>query len=418
VARRSSTILAPAAGLLALAASLPAALAQDAPTIAFSRPRAGATVVGAATAALLVQVPAGASVRHVDLFVDGKRTARLTGPPWETTWDAGSGDRGHTLDAVLVLGDGRQTKATVHTSRIHVDMIARVDLVNLYAVVRDRAGTYVAGLPRESFRVVEDGTPQTIERFSEAHQPLRVAVVLDTSLSMLREGRIDRAREAALDFVQLLLPEDEATVVTFNDTVRVAQPRTSDRELLSAAILAAQASGGTALYDAVWKASRTLDGFEGRRVLVLLSDGNDESASGLEPGSLHTLEEALDQALRSSVMIFSIGIGSNLDEQYARRWDSRTGVSYADQQTSLADVLRRLADSTGGRAEISVGAGRLRRVFAQVGEDLRHQYSIAYTSSNPARDGKWREVRLTTPGRDLEVVTRKGYYAPKTEAAR
>jgi VWFA-related protein len=129
---------------------------------------------------------------------------------------------------------------------------------------------------------------------------------------------------------------------------------------------------------------------------------------------LHTLDEALDQALRSEVMIFPIGLGKGLDRQYVRRWENLNGRSNIDQSTSLADVLNRLADSTGGRAIMSAGAGKLRKAFEEIAADLRHQYSIAYNSSNTKRNGKWRSIDIEIPGQTLEVVTRKGYYAPKS----
>ena len=128
--------------------------------------------------------------------------------------------------------------------------------------------------------------------------------------------------------------------MTFNDRVNVVQNLTADSRLLAQAIESTKARGGTALYDAVWKTSRLLEGFDGRRVIVLLSDGQDEASSGLEPGSLHTMEEALEQALRSEVMIFPIGLGKDLDQEPLRRW-LLNGPSHLDTTTSVASVLRR-----------------------------------------------------------------------------
>ena len=177
-------------------------------------------------------------------------------------------------------------------------------------------------------------------------------------------------------------------------------------------------AGGTALYDAIWRTSTLLDEFDGRRVMVLLSDGKDESSSGLEPGSLHTLEEALEQALRSEVMIFPIGLGTGLDKQFVRRWNNLSMPSSIDVSTSLADVLNHLAQSTGGRAIMSSDPGRLRKAFAEIAADLHHQYSIAYSPTDAERNGKWRSIEVQIGDGSHEVVTRKGYYAPKTSRAR
>jgi VWFA-related protein len=151
-------------------------------------------------------------------------------------------------------------------------------------------------------------------------------------------------------------------------------------------------------------------------VLVLLSDGRDEAASGLEPGSLRTLDEALDRAIRNDVMVFVIGLGSQIARD-ARRLedDPRAQVSEYDfyGRAPLASILKRIADTTGGRAIFTSSAGRIRKAFEDVADDLRHQYAIAYRSDDPHRDGAWREIRVTTARPGVTVSSRTGYYAPK-----
>jgi Ca-activated chloride channel family protein len=293
----------------------------------------------------------------------------------------------------------------VRTAALRIDQYEQVSLVNLYAIVRDAKGAYVGGLTRDDFRVTENGRPQTISRFSDEWKPLRIAIVLDTSLSM-QGDKLDAAREAARSFLEVLRPEDQGLVVLFHDSVDVVQPLTSARSELEAAIGKARAKGGTALYDAIWRTADLLDSIEGRRVIVLLSDGRDEAASGLEPGSLHTQEEALDRALRAETMIFSIGFGRNP----ATEWDFF-------RRRSLESILRELSEATGGRSLFSSRAGKLRKAFEQVADDLRHQYSLAYTSDDPRRDGSWRGIQVTSARPDLRVVSRQGYFAPKDKTA-
>jgi Ca-activated chloride channel family protein len=277
-------------------------------------------------------------------------------------------------------------------------------------MVRDSRGMHVATLTKDDFRVRENGVLQTISRFTTEQKPLQIGIVLDTSLTMSRGGKLESAQKAALEFLDILAPGDEALVVTFSDDVRVAQERTPDREALAAAISSTVAMGGTALYDAIWRTAKRLQSFDGRRVLVLLSDGKDEAADGFGPGSLHTLDEALDQALRSEVMVFAIGLGRHLEREYARDWSRPLGQQ-GPEARSLAQILERVAEATGGRLLISPGTRRLRKAFDDVAEDLRNQYSIAYTSSDPSRDGGWREIEVTVPDRDLEVICRQGYFA-------
>jgi len=380
--------------------------------VTFAKPRNRSTVIGPDTIQLLLDVPAGASVRNLVIRVDDEIVATLTEPPWKAAWDAGDGSRGRRLEALLTLEDGRSARAVVKTRALSIDMVEQVGLVDLYLIVRDTSGNYVTDLERSAFSILENGAAQSIERFSTTHKPLRIAIVLDTSLTMSREQKLEKAKSAALQFLDVLQPGDEAMVVTFSDRVHLADEFSSDRAALARAIRSAEATGGTALYDAIWRTSRKLSGFEGRKVLVLLSDGRDEASNGLEPGSLHTLDEAVENALRSDVMVFTIGLGRNLDREYAMRWGALAGGSNVDVDLSLEEILRRIAEETGGRALVAQSAGKLRRAFSMFATDLRHQYSIAYVSTDARHNGKWRRLKVSIADPCLEVITRKGYYAP------
>ena len=304
-----------ACGIAAVVAVLGFAVtpAEEPAAVEFVTPIHLQTVIGPAEIVLEVRVPPGLRADRVEIFVDDAPLVTLQDPPWRTTWDAGETGAGHSLEAILYLSNGTSVEAAVRTSRLRVTHFEEVALVNLYAVVRDAGGGYVTDLERDDFDVTENGKPQKIERFTSERKPLSVAIVLDNSLTM--EGKkLERAQEAALKFLDVLEDGDEGMVVMFSDEVTVAQGTDlRPPEARGQRSRTAEAQGGTALYDAVWKTSRRLEQLEGRRVLVLLSDGRDEASSGLEPGSLHTLNEALDRALRDEVIIFSIGIGKNLE---------------------------------------------------------------------------------------------------------
>jgi Ca-activated chloride channel family protein len=184
---------------------------------------------------------------------------------------------------------------------------------------------------------------------------------------------------------------------------------------MEAAIRRAQAKGGTSLYDAIFKASDRLAEFEGRRVLVVLSDGRDEAANGLEPGSLHTLEEAQERALRNEVMVFAIGLGKSLArDAKALRANPTARAEELDffGRKPLVTILDGLAQTTGGTAVFSPGAGQLRRSFELVAGDLRHQYALAYRSNDKHHDGAWRGIKVVVSRPGVTVTNRKGYYAP------
>ncbi len=389
--------------LWALGACLEVRAAPAQAALRFVSPQDGAPAVGPSRAELALELPDGVEAVEVRLVVDGELAGVLERPPWAFTWEAGQGDRRHRLEAQARLSDGSVLRAAVGTTPLRIQEVERVDLVEVYAVVRDRSGKYVQGLDSDSFRLFDNGRPQRIARFSAERRPLRLAIVLDNSLSM-RGARIEAAREAALGLLDTLEEGDDCLIVSFSDTVRVLQEPTSDRRKLAHAIGRVQVDAGTALYDALWRSSELLEPFDGRKVVVLLSDGQDEAANGIEPGSLHTFEEALDRALRSGVTAFTVGVGRNLDEQ-RDRFGTRT----------LGSILREIAEATGGRAFLSLPARKIRRSFREIAEDIRNQYFLGYEPSDLARDGAWHEIRVTTTRPDLIVTARRGYYAPRAD---
>ena len=391
---------------------------QDArASVRFVSPRRLSTVLGRSDWVLEIDAPDGRAVRSVRVTLDGRLLATLDAPPWSATWDAGPEGGDHLLEARVVFEDGSTATASTRTSRLRIDQVEEVALVTLYAIAKNESGGYVTDLAKDDFLLFENARPQQIDRFSAERRALRVAIVLDSSLSMsMNEDRIGAARDAALEFVDALEPGDEGMVATFSDKVQVLQGLTSDRQVLRDSLKLVETGGGTALYDAMWESAERLREFDGRRVLVLLSDGRDEAASGLEPGSLHTLEEALDRAIRNDVMIFVIGLGGRLARDAKRlESDPSARVSEFDffGRTPLASILERIAETTGGRAIFSSSSGKVRKAFEEVAADLRHQYSIAYRSDDSRRDGAWREIRLTTVRPGVAVTSRSGYYAPR-----
>ncbi|HEX5041864.1 MAG TPA: VWA domain-containing protein [Candidatus Polarisedimenticolaceae bacterium] len=368
-------------------------------------PVSGRPALGPTAVALQVQTPEGAAVSRVVVELDGKQVALLTSPPWTAIVDLGTGETERVLGAVSAFSDGTFARAQVRIAAVRIQETAEVSLVSFYATVRDESGALVNDLKVSDFQLTENGRAQKIERFSTERRPLRAALVLDTSESMNTDDRIGKARAAAIRFLETLAPEDEVALLTFSDAVHLVHPMTSDLRAIRAAIEGMGAKGGTALYDAIWKASELLSGEDGRKVLVLLSDGKDEAQSGIEPGSLHTMNEALQRALRDEVMIFAIGIG---------RWGTEQAPE-ADPYTRmpLRDILNTLGSATGGEVLFLSRPRQLAEAFERVAEALRNQYAVAYTSDDQRKDGSWRETRLTALRKGLTVTARRGYYAPK-----
>src|SRR6185503_9160055 len=238
----------PFVALVAAALVLPVVLAADGGTVRFVTPRNHATVVGVTP----IEVQVEGSVERVEIAVDGKPLATLTAPPFRMSWDAGDASSGHVLQATAFFADGTRAKAQIATSALKVEQVEEVALVNLYAVVTDSQGNYVNDLAQKDFRIQENGRMQAIERFSADRKPLKVALVIDSSYSMSKEGRLQAAREASRDFLNALAPGDESMIVSFSDAVQFLQGLTADRKALTAAVDQTKAEGGTALYDAIY----------------------------------------------------------------------------------------------------------------------------------------------------------------------
>ena len=273
---------------------------------------------------------------------------------------------------------------------------AGVELVSLNVTVTDGTGRYVTDLGQEDFEVYEDGAKQTLTFFSRTQMPISLALLLDTSASM--EERMSIAQEAAIGFARQLHKEDQAAIIDFDSQVRILAPFTSDGAALEKAIRATTPNGSTSLYNAIYislkelrKTKVTSTSDIRRQAVVLLSDGDDTS-------SLIEFDEVLDLAKRSETVIYAIGLRQG---EIARR-----------EFKEAEFVLRQLAQETGGRAYFPTDARELPKIYQAIWDEISSQYAVAYSSSNPKRDGAWRRilVRIARPG--LTARTKQGYYGP------
>jgi Ca-activated chloride channel family protein len=389
--------------LVLLAMLVPAALAAEPDLrVTITKPTWRDIVAGPSEIRVRLAGEESADVVEVRITVDDQLVATLAAPPYTVVHDFGRDLGAHQVRVAARTRDGRTFSADVTTRKFLANQVEEVALVNLFATVRDRERKIVHDLDRTDFAIFEDGVRQELLRFTDERRPLAVALVVDTSLTMARGEKLKTAQSAAVKFLEALQPGDRVIVVGFSDKPRVLQPLDSDIGAAVESLEGLEARGGTALYDAVHTAAEALSAVptQERKVLVLLSDGRDEAASGLEPGSFYTFEEAREQVLQHEVIVFAVGLGRNLDQQY----------DFYGRHT-LAEILRGLADHTGGESYFVKRAGQLGRAYDLIGQTLRYQYSLAYRSDNERRDGAWREVRVLVRSPEHDVTTRKGYYA-------
>jgi Ca-activated chloride channel homolog len=270
----------------------------------------------------------------------------------------------------------------------HVD----VKLVNVFVNVTDRNGAIVGGLTRDDFAIAEDNRPQEIAVFErESALPLSLTLAVDTSASVYKDRVIEQ--DAAKRFVHALMREqDQMQVMEFSTFVTELTAFTNNVAQIDRGIDRMRGEGGTALYDTIDLASQGLGTKHGRKVLVLVSDGSDTVKS-------RTYAQALEQALRNEVMIYSI-----IDVPIEASAGRDLGGEHA---------LVTLAEQTGGKSFYAADGG-LDKAFARVSEDLRTQYLIAYYPHHQEPGVRFHRLQVTVPrasGDAFNIRYRTGYYA-------
>lgn len=369
---------------LALAAALIGIGAQaatpQAPAITFVSPQDGDYVSGPLT--LKVEItPADTQVESVRLFADGRLVCTLERPPYECDWDAGQKVLRHALRAVAVLADGQRLARGARTRGVPYTEAVDVDVVHITASVTDAAGQFVKNLPRQRFRVVENGTPQEVSYFAAENVPLEIIVAVDVSGSMA--DSMHQLKDATKKFLSALRPADRVTLIGFNDIVFTLARPNADLAARLRAVDRLAPWGGTALYDVIVRGVDQLGRQPGRRVLVVFTDGEDRSS--------HVSLQAAEGRLEASdVVLYPIGQGRAL-----------TGKP-------LKEVLERLAQKTGGRAFFQ-DAEQLEAAYGSILEELSNQYLLGYVPRNARRDGAWRTVRVELADPALRVRARQGY---------
>jgi Ca-activated chloride channel homolog len=267
-----------------------------------------------------------------------------------------------------------------------------VKLVNVFVNVTDPNGAIVGGLTRQDFAVAEDNRPQDIAVFErESELPLNLTLAIDTSASTYKDRNIEQ--EASKRFVHALLrPQDQMSILEFDTFVSELTPFTNKVAQIDHGLDRMRGEGGTALYDAIYLGSQRLGKKDGRKVLVLVSDGGDTVKST-------TYSQALEQALRDEVMIYSI-----IDVPI----EASAGRDLGGEHALIA-----LAEQTGGKS-FYAGAGGLDKAFTQVSEDLRTQYVLGYYPHHQEPGRTFHRLSVTIPRAANEAFNiryRTGYYA-------
>jgi len=273
-----------------------------------------------------------------------------------------------------------------------------VKLVNVYVTVTDQHGAPVAGLKKENFLVREDGRDQTISVFDkESALPLSIALAIDTSLSTRRDLPLEQA--SAKRFARAILrPVDALSVFGFNESVLQSTNYTADLKRIEEGIDHIRLGAATALFDAVYLASRSLNRRQGRKVLVLITDGGDTVSKVDYKAAARAAEEA--EALVYSIIVVPI-------------------ESSAGRETGGEHALIQLSEDTGGKYYYATSISQLDDAFRQISDELRTQYLLAYYPSQRLSNSQFRRIQVAVSGKDdassYHVRHRAGYYTSNSD---
>lgn len=285
------------------------------------------------------------------------------------------------------------------------------EVVNVYSIVREKKGRLIPDLKQEDFELLEDGARQEIRYFSrETDTPLTMGILIDTSPSQVRVLGVEQT-EAKRFLQQVMRSKKDLTfVMQFDLEVELIQDFTDNLSYLTRAIddtvirsgasgplpspLPTASVGGTHLHDAVYLASaEMMKGQVGRKVLILLSDGVDQ-------GSTIERRRAIETAQKADVIIYSVVVS---DPEFYWRHGAGFGGT---------PVLKDYAEETGGRVIKADRPEKTAAAFQEIADELRTQYLLGYSSTNPSRDGSFRKIRVKVRGGNYKIQARNGYYAP------
>ena len=271
----------------------------------------------------------------------------------------------------------------------------RVDEVNVLFIATDKHGKFVRDLNQTDFAILDDHKPpQSILNFRrETDLPLHLGLLIDVSGSV--HSRFEFEQDAATSFLQHSIRAgfDKAFIVGFNTKSQMSQDFTDNVQLLSAGVHKLEDGGGTALYDAVYRACKEKflkdrPDHAVRKAIVIVSDGEDNQSEV-------TRAQAIEMAQRAEVIIYAI---STDDSGLILRGDK---------------VLEQLAEATGGRAFFPFKMKDITRSYAAIEDELRSQYIVSYKPADFDADGRFRSIEISALKKDLQVRARKGYFAPQ-----
>ena len=340
-----------------------------------------------------VQCGQGTDLGPVRFYIDGKLFQTDTdGAPYVAEWVDENPFERREISVAVSDSLGHEVRDNVVLEPFDIVEESDVTSVLVDAAVQDKTGRFLKNLPASAFTVVEDGVPQVLDLARQEAVGATYALLVDSSGSMSR--RLDFVQRTAGLLYNYLTPLDRTIVAPFSKSVLSVTGPTDDRQTVTDAIRAIHASGGTAILDSLLQLARGFPESEGRRVVILITDGYDEN-------SVSAIDDVLAAVKAARLTVYPVGIGGV------------AGVSLKGEK-----VLRRLAAETGGRVFLPATESQLELVHTALVEEIHNRYLLTYTPTNQKHDGKWREISVQVPDPSYHVSARPGYFAPKPAPVR
>jgi VWFA-related protein len=347
-------------------------------------------------------VVAQEAIRRVVFYLDGVVVGELTEPPYVLSLDAGARNEPRRFEVLAYGESGATGAASVVTPPVKVDEEVAVTLTQLFVTVTDPQGQRVTGLSEGDFRILDEGAPRRVLTFARGDIPFTAVVLLDSSRSM--EGaKLEAAVAGAAAFFRGMRRLDEGRLLVFSDRVLLASPVTTFPEVLTAGLSRVQARGGSALTDHLYLALKQLEERQGRRVVVLLSDGVDSH-------SVLDMEEVLNKTRRSQAILYWLRLpyGERPAEGQALP-QLRSAWRRPEDYRRQFGLLERAVAESGGRVVVLASPEDIEPAFQGILAELREQYVLGFQPEGLRRDGRWRRVRVEVQGPGLAARSQGGY---------
>ncbi len=377
--------------MLAVCCLLWAATAvADPPAVTLVSPAPGEPMFGEVE--VIAEVVADHQVRRVTFWLDGRVVGELREPPYRLRVDVGMRSSEHRFEVVAEDVAGGEGRSLLVSPRLDINLALELELQQLYVTVT-RRGQRVLYLAAEDFTVLDRDQPQRLVTFERGDVPLTALLLVDASDSM-RGKRLAAAVAGAQAFIAGMEQLDQAKLILFADRVLHTSPFTNFASVLATGLAGVEAAGSTALNDHLYLGLKLLERRQGRRVVILLSDGVDVA-------SVLGMKQVLATARRSPALIYWLRLGGDAGGQ-SSAW---RGV---DSHRSEFQLLESGVAASGGRVLVLKSISETAAAFTEILRELRDQYVLGYYPSDNRDDGRWHEVRVRVQ-RGLKVRTRQGY---------